>query len=515
MKKYVCIIAVMLVAIAWTQAQVLKKLQDKASRAVNRSIDNAANKAVDKAVTKPIDKAVDKALDPGPKNKKQSDSKASADAGSNTPSNTEPDNSQQVESSQTPVKSSLRSPSVDAKYAPEASSANAVQIGDPCATKEELATALGKYFTAAQYPWPAVRAEYFKEMTVPQDKAAAKQTLEQIEKLEQQSRAGFTLAGGSLEAYYSSEGYEYAGAKKLADYRFQAAFHEYICINKKVARNSEYSTVLRVYVNKLPVNTLSPYMRAIAKTGDERYLQKDWKNYKAGVASPEIDVFTYLGCSSPELIAAINSGKGYWQNIPESEIRKNTYEYIYRYWFVKKGDAPMLLPVSRKEYLESLLEFYDRESLYLTKSSNYEAASNETKQAKFGDIPAVLASKKEIVSQALKENSAEWLSRQAMVNETEDLYLNQQQKLPEYSSYLTFHKFYDNEKGSIPLYKYNPAYFSASSKSPANPEFMTIAFRYVHMPAHLSLINNFTKNFEEETWQKLLGSPVNSVRYSR
>jgi len=149
MKKYACIIVFMLVAIASTRAQVLKKLQDKASRAVNRSIDNAANKAVDKAVTKPIDKAVDKALDPAPKNKKQSGSKASVDAGSNTPSNTEQDNPQQLESPENPVKSSLRSPADDAKDAPETGPTNAVQIGDPCATKEELATALGKYFTAS------------------------------------------------------------------------------------------------------------------------------------------------------------------------------------------------------------------------------------------------------------------------------------------------------------------------------------------------------------------------------
>lgn len=377
-----------------------------------------------------------------------------------------------------------------------------VKKGDPCGSKAELAIAPGKYFTAAEYPWPAVRAEYFKKMTTAPDKTTARQTLEQIEKLEQQSRAGFTLTGGTLEAYYSSEGYTYAGSTKLADYRFQAAFHEYLCINKTVERNSEYSTVLRVYVNSLP-NTLGPFMRNIARTGDERYLHRDWQGYKPGVPSPEINLFTYLACSNPELVAAVNSGKGYWQNVPESEIRKNTYDHIYRYWFVNKAGVPLLLPVSRKEYLESLLEFYDRELLYLSKSSNYQAASDKAKQEKFGDIPTVIAGKKAIVNQVLKGNSAEWLSGQAVINETEDNYLTQKKKLPEYSSSLTFHKFYDNEKGGTPLYKYNPAYFPGG-RSPASPEFIVVVFRYVTMPVHLRLIHNFTDNFDQEAWRKLI-----------
>lgn len=381
----------------------------------------------------------------------------------------------------------------------------AVQKGDPCNSKEELENMPGKYFTAAQYPWPAVRAEYFKKMTTAPEKATGKRILEQIEKLEQQSRSGFALAGGFWEAYYSTEGYNYFARKKLADYRFQTAFHEYLCINKKVERNSEYSTVLRVYINSLPINTLSRYIKGISNAGGRysRYFYKDWKSYKPGVAAPEIDVFTYLECSNKDLITAINSGKDYWQDIPENEIRKNTYDHIYRYWFVKRANDPLLLPVSRKEYLESLLEFYDREALYIPKSTDYETGSEQKRQKYYGDLQAVLAGKKAIVSKTLKESPAEWLSGQAIVNGQEDRYLNQKQNLPEYSSDLTFHKFYDNEKGGGPLYKYNPAYFS-SGQSPATSEFMAIVFRYVSKPAHLRLINNFTENFDKEAWQNLI-----------
>ncbi len=377
------------------------------------------------------------------------------------------------------------------------------KIGDPCISGEELEKMPGKYLTAEAYPWPAARAEYFKKMTTPTDKATAKQTLERIQKLEQQSRSGFTLAGGFWEAYYATEGYNYFAGKKLADYRFQTAFHIYLCIKNKIERNNEYSTVLRVYVNSLPLNTLSRYIKSIVNPNG-KYDYKDWKNYKPGIAAPAIDLFTYLECSNKELIAAINSGKDYWQDIPENQIRKDTYDHIYRYWFVKKANAPLLLPVSRKEYLESLLEFYDREAMSLPKSTNYELGSAEQRQRYFGDLPAVLASKKAIVNKTLKENTAEWLSQQAVINRQEDVYLNQKQKLPEYSSDFTFHKFYDNEEKAAPLYKYNPAYFSGSVQNAASPQFMTIAFRYVSKPAHLRLINNFTAKFDRDAWTKLI-----------
>ncbi len=382
--------------------------------------------------------------------------------------------------------------------------APAPQKGDPCNSKEELATAAGKYFTAAQYPWPAVRAEYFNKMATASDKTTARQTLEKIEKLEQQSRINFTLEGGSWEGYYSSEGYNSFGYRKIADYRFQSAFHEYLCINKKVMRNGEYSTVLRVYVNSLPLSTLQRYLWGAFPDNLGDYAYKDRKSFKPGETAPKIELLNYFAAKNQELIDAINSGKDYWQDIPENEIGKNTYNPVYRYWFVKKAEVPLLVPVSRKEYLESLLEYYDREALYLPESSNYETQSEERRQHYYGNLPAVLANKKAIVNKVLTENTIEWLSMQAVVNVQEDRYQNQKQKLPEYSSDFTFHRFYGNEKDSGRLYKYNPTYFSGNAPSAASPLFLTVAFRYVHKPAHLRLINNFTENFDKEAFRKLI-----------
>ncbi|MBP8766302.1 MAG: hypothetical protein KBH30_12355, partial [Ferruginibacter sp.] len=60
-----------------------------------------------------------------------------------------------------------------------------------CKTSAELDASPGKYLTAAQYPWPAARTEYFSKMTTATDKAMAKKILGDLEKTEAQSHAGF------------------------------------------------------------------------------------------------------------------------------------------------------------------------------------------------------------------------------------------------------------------------------------------------------------------------------------
>lgn len=109
-----------------------------------------------------------------------------------------------------------------------------------------------------------------------------------------------------------------------------------------------------------------------------------------------------------------------------------------------------------------------------------------------------------VVNKALKENTEEWLAKQAIVNKLEDASQNYKAKLTEQTNYNRFWKFYDNENKSQPLYKYNPEFFKADVASPAKPQFITIAFRYVTMPSSLRMFNNFTKQFDLSTVHKLL-----------
>ncbi|GAB2829850.1 hypothetical protein [Ferruginibacter profundus] len=380
-----------------------------------------------------------------------------------------------------------------------------------CKTNADLDAIPGKYLTAAEYPWPAVRAEYFNNMTTPGDKAMARQTLAQIETIEQKSHTGFNLTGGNWENVYSTEGYNYFGNTRLGKYTFQSALHEFFCVKGKSVRNSEYSSVLRVYVNAIPLNTLDRFLRNSFGSSmgeyDLGFQYKDWKNHKpVDVQAQLIPLFTYMGCNSQALVDAINTGNNYFQDVPEKDARPNNRSnYIYRYWFIKKNNLPVLLPVSRKEYLESLLEYYEREKLYFSKLIPELISEHNSGIKLYSNWEADVTDKIAVVKKALSEHNGEWLAAPAVINRIEDASQTYKANLAERTNYNRFWGFYSGESKSESLYKYNPGYFkTATAQATARPCVVTIAFRYVSMPSSIRMVNNFTKNFELDAVKKML-----------
>lgn len=381
-------------------------------------------------------------------------------------------------------------------------------IAQTCKTNADVENVPGKYLTAAQYPWPAARAEYFNKLSAAADKAIAKKMLNQIEQIEAGSHTGFNLTGGDWENYYSTEGYEYYGNSKLGKYTFQSSLHEYFCLNGKLKRNDEYETVLRIYVNSIPFNTLSLFLSNPFGSNmgeyDFGFQFVDWKNHKpADVNAQLISLFTYLSCNNNQLIEKINSGNDYFQDIAEKDIKPNNRSnMIYRYWFIKRSNQPLLIPVSRKEYLQSLLEYYEREKLYFPKLMTELKGSTSAKQ--YITWEKDVADKIDLVKKALNEHDQNWLSEQAVINRMEDASQNYKSNLKERTNYNRFWKFYDNEKKSEPLYKCNPVYFKTTAGSTATPLLMTVAFRYVSMPLSLKIMNNFSEHFDFDALRNLL-----------
>lgn len=379
-----------------------------------------------------------------------------------------------------------------------------------CKTSAELDATPGKYLTAAQYPWPAVRAEYFNKMSTAADKAMAKKILGDLEKTEAQSHTGFNLTGGNWENYYTTDGNQFLGTTKLGQYSFQAALYEYFCAKGKLTRNSEYSTILRMYVNQLQLTSLDKYLSAPFGSSFPAYdfgmQYADWKNHKpADVNAQLISLFTYMTCNNQELIKSINTGENYFQDVADKDIKPNNRNnYIYRYWFIKKKDMPVLVPVSRKEYLQSLLEYYEREKIHFTKLVAQLKEDKSSSLKYYANWEKDVADKISVVNKALSENDEKWLSAQAIINPSEDNSKRYNAKLPEQTNYNRFWKFYDGEKNLGGLYKYNPEYFKTSAKGPASPQLITIAFRYVTMPSSLRMLNNFTKNFDFGAARKMV-----------
>ncbi|MBS1749830.1 MAG: hypothetical protein JST63_07995, partial [Bacteroidetes bacterium] len=161
-------------------------------------------------------------------------------------------------------------------------------------------------------------------------------------------------------------------------------------------------------------------------------------------------------------------------------------------------------PVSRKEYLQSLLEYYDREKIYFTKLVAQLKEEKDNSIKYYSKWEKDVADKIAIVQKTLNEHNEDWLSKQTIVNPASDNEKRYNAKLDEQTNYNRFWKFYDNEARSFPLYKYNPVYFKTNPKGPAAPQIITVAFRYVTMPSSLRILNNFTDHFNFGELQKMV-----------
>lgn len=400
-----------------------------------------------------------------------------------------------------------------------------------CKTTEELDALPGKYTDAAHYEWPAARASWLNELKTAANKTTANNVLTQIESIEKDSRKNFTLTGAVLKSSFSGDATGYISSKyAIAAYSLNLGVYEYICVKNKTLVNSEYANVFRAYVNRF--KDLSPAFNNLDNNAyyatpnqyDDRY----------------IALHDFLRFKDKRLLDAMNGGIGFYQDIADDKVKQGSRNaYITRHWYITKAGTPLFVPVTRKEYLQALLEFYDRELVLFKKNvadiereyqnnlksakgneqliANYKKAYNNH-TIKYDNYQSKYDTKKALVNAALKENKEEWLSQPAIVcpkpvtNWIYDKNLgwsdNGQGVADSEADGIktgsfTFSGFWDNRNGDV-LYKYNPAYFKSATTAPAKPQLIELSFRYVKVPAGQRLVENFTKNFDFKAVQRML-----------
>ncbi len=408
---------------------------------------------------------------------------------------------------------------------------NKTLIAQDCKTKEELETLPGKYTDAAHYEWPAARASWFNDLKTTASKATANKVLTQIENIEKDSRKNFTLTGAVLKSTFHGDAPGYTNSKyATASYDLNLGIYEYFCANKKVMVNSEYSSVFRAYVNRfkdLPAAFNNLYKSVYYLTTDK-------------YDSRFIALHDFLRFKDKKIIDAMNSSIGFYQDVADDKVKQGSYStYITRHWYITRPGAPILVPVTRKEYLEALLEFYERElTLFKNNIADIEKEyQNNIKNAhgneqyisnykkghdnhllKYANYQSKYETKKSLVNNALKGNSIEWLSQPAVVcpkpvsNWIYDKTLGWSDNGEGTADTeadgiktgsFTFSGFWDDRGGDV-LYQFNPKYFKNNMVAPATPQMIELSFRYVKVPVGQKLVENFTKNFNFKAVQELL-----------
>lgn len=404
-----------------------------------------------------------------------------------------------------------------------------------CQSSKDLEAIPGKQIDAANCEWPQQRAHWFDALGTPANKTVANTVLTKIETLEKQSRSNFVFTGGVLKSGFSSKEAAYTSSQfLLATYDLNIGCHEYICVKNALKVNGEYDIVFRAYVNRF-----KDLQYAFNTLHEQVFYATPYK-----FDSKYIKLHDFIRIPDKTMYEAIaGNGTSFYQDVPDDKVKPgNRSIYITRHWYITKPGVPLLEPVSRKEYLEALLEYFDREKLqtsnaireiektYATRVKN--AAGNQQRLddakrsytidlARYPNWQQRIATKVELVNKALKENTSEWLSKPTVVKSKQENFSWQNSYGPGSNEYVridgynadtkedaqktgafTFSGFWDDKGGDV-LYRYNPEYFKTNSSTIA-PRMIELAYRYVKTPLGQNLVDNFTNNFDFDAVRKML-----------
>lgn len=346
------------------------------------------------------------------------------------------------------------------------------------------------------------------------DKAVITKQLIAIEKVEEASRANFQLTGCVARVSFNGGDKKMFGDFGFNSYGYQLGIFQNVChaTERVVKTVGEFRSVLRV-----DVNTGFGSGNYYGERGDFYVTSKNVR-YEISIdaktsANYEKDRFTnrsritrYL---SEDMVLTSRSdnykdkhgdflklinGDGYVENwmsgSRDDKPDPKAYKWIDRHYIITRSGIPLLIPVTRKEYLEALLEYYEIEKnnflwtvAYKTKNQPANASICEADKAAYQKI---YETKKAKVQQLLTSSKADWLQQPAVV--IKDLRPNDYAKAS--NGLLDFEKFYEGDSKGIALYQYNPEYFKISSSQPLKPMFMEVQIRY-----ELSEDKGFSKRY--------------------
>lgn len=367
------------------------------------------------------------------------------------------------------------------------------------------------------------------------DKAIMLKQLIAIEKSEEASRKNFTLTGCVARVSFSGGDKSTAGIIK---YGYQLGVYRNVCnVTQHIVKTSdEYSTVFRVDINNVPVSgALSPLAMGIGNFNIAKYsnsvqydIPVDAIQGKSTINNPS-RVSKYI--SEKMLLTGrsdnykdyhadflkLNNGNGYVENWQGGDRYANhgpsSYQFIDRHYLITKPGIPLLTPVSRKQYLEDMLEYFEIE-----KANFYYDNDKQTKQIQGNNAdyakkrmsilendkaayPQLYEAKKAKVKQLLAEQKDAWLQQQAIVGNPGNTY-DVNDRLKELG------KFYDKEgEYSVALYVVNPEYFKPGGNQSTKPQIVEVQFRYQigkDFGFSEKLFNNFLKNFDIDALHKIL-----------
>lgn len=317
----------------------------------------------------------------------------------------------------------------------------------------------------------------------------------------------FTVYGGDAHYFFDEGNREYFDTVWYHKYSYNLVYYQYVCSNGQKKEVDEYRVDFYIQANA----ALSPYH---SSPGYKEF-------YEDGKRFGYIPISIFRFISYPlEQGEVISSGKGRYE-LKFDNIHDN--EDIHYVHYVTKSGMPLLLPVSRKEFLESLLEFYKREKVYHsnrykrlmeecdrsiernTKSGNDIMVRTMTEdkrklQQELLGLDEIINEKVATVERYLKGESPEWLAEQATHQQFNDMRMDDRD--PRYS--MAFKGFLDGPE-TRHIYRFNPALAASKRGKPGEPLYFKVRYRYKETEKFSQQITESTyKNLDFEAIRKLL-----------
>jgi hypothetical protein len=368
------------------------------------------------------------------------------------------------------------------------------------------------------------------------EKTAMMKNLIAIEKLEEASRKDFNLTGCVARVSFARWGNSDYGKTVYARYGYQLGVYQFVCNVKEHVTKivDEYRSVFRVDINpdiatgaqaggigEFTIGGRSRYEIPIeAKSGPN--FENDKKNNPSKVSQYISESMMLANRSSDyknnhaDFLKIIN-GKGYtenWMNGDKYDTRSaDSYQWIDRRYLITKPGVPLLVPVSRKQYLEDMLEYLEIEKanfLYVNALQLKDIGTNTADWAKKEKAileedqniyPKIYEAKKEKIKELLAKQKSEWLNKPAVVEKNNRTY-DANKRLENLG------KFYDAEDDyNTALYILNPEYCKSNNGQTTKALFMEVQFRYERGKGRgfsSRLFDNWEKNFDLDALRKML-----------
>lgn len=329
------------------------------------------------------------------------------------------------------------------------------------------------------------------------------------------------FTGGLAKASFGLNSKAYYNQFYACSYTYNLGFHAFVCNvqTHKLAVVDEYQCVLRVNGNPKFQTVFSSY----AGNASAYKIPANTQSVNA----PSISIFNYCGFANNKIVNAINNGKGFIDlnsevvgNLSEYPVVENkpgkgygitfpnsgfvtvNNDFVYRHAFITHTDIPFLIPITRKRFLQDMLEYYDREkpelvasmqnriknlaktiiesekmqSRYLQDQKNRQVLQEQSAR----DILAVNEQKEQTVTRLLQSKDEKWLNQQAVVqpdNKSFNVPYNRNIDSKEIYGNFYFTEFYTGTEG-FSLYQINPEYLKKYPPNGTKPSLIEVMYRF-------------------------------------